>query len=52
MHWRDLPVDDKVVNVTMSKNKYDHIGTVLKATFLQDATGFDIMDLDHVIVQL
>ena len=41
MHWRNLLVDDKVVKVAMSKSKYNHIGTVLKATFLQDATRFD-----------
>ena len=38
-------VDDKVVKVTMSKSKYDHIGAVLKAIFLQDATGFDKLSI-------
>ena len=52
MHWKDLLVDDKVLKVTMSKSKYDHIGTFLRSKFLQDITGFNIMDLDHVIARL
>ena len=42
MHWRDLLVDDKVVKVTMSKNKYDYIGTLLKAKMLLDLINCQI----------
>ena len=41
MHCRDSLVDDKVTKVTISKRKYDHKGTVLKAIFLVDATRYD-----------